>query len=129
MAQDYEGGPGPGDDFVERGPEDTAAGTESGGPPPKRPSGLLGNPLYMMFLVIIVFWALILWPQRKKQKKHQRMVSTLQAGDRVVTSGGIHGVVRGRNDDQNKVTVEIAKGIRVEVAKGNITAVLEKDSG
>ncbi|MBD1169980.1 preprotein translocase subunit YajC, partial [Pelagibacterales bacterium SAG-MED08] len=55
-------------------------------------------------------------PQQKKVKEHKAMVENLKRGDKVITSGGITGTVE-RLIDNDKVEVEIAENIKVEVVK------------
>lgn len=106
-----------------------ALGQEESGEqtPPQPPAGLLGSPFALMLIIILIFWFVVLMPQRKQQKKHQERVNQLKSGDRVLTSGGIFGTVRRRNDAENRITVEIAKGIQVEVAKSAISSVIPKE--
>jgi preprotein translocase subunit YajC len=78
-------------------------------------------PLILMFAI---FYFLLIRPQQKKAKEHRSMVSSLKKGDRVVSSGGLHGVVTGLTDDV--VTVEIAPKVRVKVSRGSIAGVGSK---
>jgi preprotein translocase subunit YajC len=66
---------------------------------------------------------LLIRPQQKKTKEHRQMVANLKKGDRVVTSGGIHGRITGMDDAT--LTVEIADKVRVKVARGNVSAVAQ----
>ncbi|MBW1814000.1 MAG: preprotein translocase subunit YajC [Deltaproteobacteria bacterium] len=77
-------------------------------------------PIILMF---VIFYFLLIRPQQKKQKEHRALVNNLKKSDRVVTSGGIYGKITGV-DDQT-VTVEIADKVRVKVARGNISTVLQ----
>jgi preprotein translocase subunit YajC len=79
-------------------------------------------PLILMFAI---FYFLLIRPQQKKAKQHKAMVSSLRKGDRIVSSGGLHGVVTGLADDV--VTVEIAPKIRVKVSRGSIAVVLNRE--
>jgi preprotein translocase subunit YajC len=72
-------------------------------------------PLILMF---VIFYFLLIRPQQKKTKEHRQMIADLKKGDRVVTSGGIHGRITGL-DDQT-LTVEIADKVRVKVARSNV---------
>ncbi len=74
-------------------------------------------PLVVLFLI---FYFLLIRPQQKKAKEHREMLTKLEKGDAVVTSGGIHGTVTGVAEDA--VTVEIADGVRVKVTKDYITS-------
>ncbi len=72
-------------------------------------------PLILMF---VIFYFLLIRPQQKKTKEHRQMVSSLKKGDRIITSGGLHGRITGLSDAT--LTVEIADKVRVKVARGNV---------
>jgi preprotein translocase subunit YajC len=74
-------------------------------------------PLVAMFLL---FYALIIRPQQRQAKAHKVMLTQIQRGDAVVTSGGLHGKVTGVSDDL--LTVEIAERIRVKVNRSAISS-------
>jgi len=80
-------------------------------------------PLILMFAI---FYFLLIRPQQKKAKQHKQLLAALKKGDRVVNSGGLHGVVTGLTDDI--VTVEIAPKVRVKVSRGSISGVAGKAS-
>ena len=80
-------------------------------------------PLILMFAI---FYFLLIRPQQKKAKQHRELLSALKKGDRVVSSGGLHGIVTGLTDDV--VTMEIAPKIRVKVSRGSISGVTSKTS-
>ena len=79
----------------------------------------------MMALIFVVFWFLIIRPQRKKMKEHQMMISQLQRGDKVVTNSGIYGTIFAIQDEQNKVVLKIADDIKVEFVKSSIAGKVE----
>jgi len=61
-----------------------------------------GSPLFSLLPLIaifLVFYFLLFLPNQRRQKKQQEMLSNLKNGDRVVTSGGIHGTIVGLRDD------------------------------
>ena len=74
-------------------------------------------PLIIMFAI---FYFLLIRPQQKKTKQHREMISALKKGDRVVTSGGIHGRITSADD--TVVTVEISDKVRIKINRGNIAA-------
>lgn len=80
-------------------------------------------PLILMF---VIFYFLLIRPQQKRSKEHRQMVSSLKKGDRIVTSGGIHGRITGIDD--NTLTVEIADKVRVKVARANVSAMVQPAS-
>jgi len=77
--------------------------------------------LLPLFLIFIVFYFMVFRPQQTKQKEHQRMVSSLEKGDKVVTSGGMHGLVTGLKE--KTVYLKIADNVRVEVNRASISGV------
>ena len=80
-------------------------------------------PLIIMFAI---FYFLLIRPQQKKAKQHKQILSSLKKGDRVISSGGLHGVVTGLSDDV--VTMEIAPKIRVKISRVSISGVADKAS-
>jgi len=77
-------------------------------------------PLILMF---VIFYFLLIRPQQKKTKQHREMISALKKGDRIITSGGIHGRITGL--DETTLTVEISDRVRVKVARSNVGARIE----
>ena len=70
-----------------------------------------------LILIFVIFYFFLIRPQQKKVKEHKAMVESLKRGDKVVTSGGITGVIS-RVIDNDKVEVEIADNVTVEVIRG-----------
>ena len=75
-------------------------------------------------LVFVIFYFLLIMPQRKKQKKHQETVNQLKSGDKIITSGGIHGTVMGVQED--KIELRIASNTKIDISKNAVAAVLGK---
>ena len=69
-----------------------------------------------LILIFVIFYFFLIRPQQKKVKEHKAMVENLKRGDKVVTSGGIVGTVE-RIIDNDKVEVEIADNVKVEIVK------------
>ena len=78
-------------------------------------------PLIAMFAI---FYFLLIRPQQKKAKAHKQLLASLKKGDKVVSSGGLHGVITGLTDDT--VTMEIAPKVRVKVSRGSVSGVMSK---
>ena len=68
--------------------------------------------------IFVIFYFLIIRPQSKRQKDHQKFLTEVKRGDEVVTSSGILGRVEGIND--NFVTLEIADGVKVKMLRNQI---------
>jgi preprotein translocase subunit YajC len=71
-----------------------------------------------LILIFVIFYFFLIRPQQKKAKEHKIMIENLKRGDKVVTSGGITGTVE-RVIDNDKVEVEIAENIKVEIIKSS----------
>ena len=70
-----------------------------------------------LILIFRIFYFFLIRPQQKKVKEHKAMVESLKKGDKIVTSGGITGTIS-RIIDNDKVEVEIADNVTVEVVRG-----------
>ena len=74
-------------------------------------------------LIFIIFYFLLIRPQQKRVKQHKLMVESLKRGNKVLTAGGILGVVTKATDGSETVTVEISSGVTVELARQMISEV------
>jgi preprotein translocase subunit YajC len=77
-----------------------------------------------LLLIFVVFYFLLIRPQQKKMKTHRDMIGALRRGDKVLTAGGIIGSVVKVEDSE--LLVEIAKDVRVRIARSTISEVLGK---
>ena len=78
------------------------------------------------FLVAIfaIFYFLMIRPQRKRQKEHQHMMDELKRGDRVVTAGGIYGVVESLSEDS--IVMKVESGTTMRVARNSVALKQER---
>ncbi len=86
------------------------------------------SPLILLWpwvMIFGIFYLLIFRPQRLKQKELEKMISQLEKGDKVVTSGGLLGIVAGLKE--KIVVVKIADNVKVEVLRSSITNVERKE--
>ena len=81
--------------------------------------------LFPLVLIFIVFYFLLIRPQQSKMKTQGEMLSGVKRGERVVTGGGIIGLVTKVIGD-NELQVELAEGVRVRIIKGTITDILTR---
>lgn len=81
---------------------------------------------YLQFVPIVaiflVFYFLLILPNQKRQKKLQQMIANLKSGDRVVTSGGIHGTIIGLKDEYIVLRVP-PEQVKLEVLRSAVTSV------
>lgn len=71
-----------------------------------------------IILIFVIFYFLLIRPQKKTQQEHEKMLTGLQKNDDVVTSGGIHGTIVNIQDDL--VTLRVDENARIKIQKGSI---------
>ena len=81
--------------------------------------------LFPLILIFVVFYFLLIRPQQAKIKAQREMLAGVKRGDRVVTGGGIVGLVTKVISD-NEIQVEIAEGVRVRLVKQTITDIISR---
>ena len=83
-------------------------------------AGLLGS-LVPLVLIFVIFYFLLIRPQQKKAKDHKNMIDNLKKGDKIITSGGIYGVIEGVG--ANTVTIKVGENTRIKLGKPYIAAI------
>jgi preprotein translocase subunit YajC len=76
-------------------------------------------PLVMMGLFFVAMWFLLIAPQRKRQKEHQKMIDALKPGDEIITSGGLYGTIQQVRGD--RYVIKVSDDAKLEIAKGFIS--------
>ncbi|MEO0337020.1 MAG: preprotein translocase subunit YajC [Pseudomonadota bacterium] len=79
-----------------------------------------------MAFIAIIFYFLLIRPQQNRAKKHQEFVTNLKRGDKVLTQGGLYGVIDGITDQF--VILEIADDVNVRVLRSQISSPIEKEA-
>ena len=82
--------------------------------------------IFIILAMLVLLYALLIRPQRQKQRAQQVMLSKIARGDEVLTVGGIYGIVQELDDDDDLV-VEIAEGIHVRMARRAVASVIPAD--
>ncbi|MEW6411975.1 MAG: preprotein translocase subunit YajC [Candidatus Zixiibacteriota bacterium] len=77
-------------------------------------------------LIFVVMYLLLIRPQRKKQKEHENLLTSLKKGDKVVTSGGMFGTIFAIDDENNRVVLKIGENVKLEFLKSSIAARVDK---
>ena len=77
------------------------------------------GPIVMMVAIFAIFYFLLIMPQQRKQKKWQELLKQLKSGDRVITSGGLTGVIMSVKDDTVILRVP-PDNLKLEVARSSI---------
>jgi preprotein translocase subunit YajC len=74
-----------------------------------------------LIIIAVLFYFLLIRPQQKKQKEHQKLVSAIKTGDKVVTGGGIHGIVANVKD--STILLKVADNVKIEMDKAAVVSV------
>jgi preprotein translocase subunit YajC len=82
------------------------------------PFGVWGGLIPMVF-IFAIFYFLLVWPVRKRQKALQKVIENLKRGDRVVTNGGIYGEVAAV--EGSTILLKVADNLKIKVAKSAIS--------
>jgi preprotein translocase subunit YajC len=88
------------------------------------PGGMLGG-LLPLIAIIPIFYFLVWAPQRKRMKEHKAMIAAVKRGDRIVSAGGIIGVIS-KVVDESEVQLEISEGVKVRLLRSSINDVLNR---
>jgi len=87
-----------------------------------------GTSIWTMLIFVVLLFGLMYFvmirPQRKRQKEHQQLIEELKRGDRVITAGGIHGVIDSISEDT--VIIKVESGATMRVAKGSVSLKQER---
>jgi preprotein translocase subunit YajC len=89
-------------------------------------AGGFGSILPMMILMFVIIYFLMIRPEQKKQKDRQEMMKNLKKGDKVVTAGGITGIVG--NVKEDTVMVKIAENTVVEFTRSAVNSIVQPKS-
>ena len=91
------------------------------------PGGTGGYSQLIFFgLLFAAMYFLMIAPQRKKQKEHEKMLAALGSGDEIVTTGGIYGTIT--NVKEDRFVVRIAENTKIEVGKSFVSTVVNRVS-
>lgn len=78
-------------------------------------------------LIFVIMYLLLIRPQRKRQKEHQKLLTELKKGDKVVTTGGMFGTIFAIDDDKNRVVLRINEQTKLTFLKSSIAAKMDFD--
>lgn len=93
------------------------------------PQGQAVNPivnLFPLFAIFIIFYFLLIRPQKAREKEHQKMLSSVKKNDEIVTNSGIHGTVV--NVKEKTLILRIDDNVKIELEK-NCVALIKKPQG
>lgn len=73
-------------------------------------------------LIIFIFYFLILRPQQKRQKERAKLLESIKKGDKIITAGGMHGLVEGLDD--KTILVKITDNVKVKMERSAVTTII-----
>lgn len=82
--------------------------------------------LIAIVLIFVVFYFLLIRPQKKAQDDHKKMLAGLKKNDEIVTNGGIHGIIANVKD--STVTLKVDDNVKLEIQKSCVASVRHKAS-
>jgi preprotein translocase subunit YajC len=83
------------------------AGGGGGAAPGEPAGGILGSPLVLLFALVLVFYFIVMRPQKREQSRRREMLAAVKKNDRVLTAGGIYGVVTNVHAEADEVTIKV----------------------
>lgn len=86
----------------------------------------VGGSITWILVMVAMMYFLILRPQQKQRKEREALLSSMKKGDRVITIGGIHGIIRAIKED--RVTLEIASEVFVHFNKSAVASIVRSDA-
>jgi preprotein translocase subunit YajC len=81
--------------------------------------------LILLALLLVLFWFVLVRPQRSRAREQQQLIQELEPGDEIVSTGGLYGTIT--EIEGEVLHVEIADGLRVRMARGAVAGIVEKD--
>ena len=98
---------------------------QAASPAPDAPQPSFLMSIMPLIFVFVIFYFLLIRPQQKRQKAHEKLVASIKTGDKVVTSSGIHGIVANVKD--KTILVKVADNVKIEFDRASV-AVVEKSA-
>jgi len=101
-----------------------AMGQQSGGGGSAPSGGDMVQGLAQFFpliFIVVIFYFLLIRPQQKRAKETKQMLESLKKGDKIITSGGVYGLIEGLSE--KTITVKIAENVKIKVLRSSVTAV------
>jgi preprotein translocase subunit YajC len=106
------------------GPAAPAAAAAAGTAAPEGSSMIQG--LLPLVVIFVLFYFIILMPNRKEQKKHQEMLKALKPGDKIITTGGIIGVIEKIIDSEDIIRIRTGESTLLNLKRSFVSARVEK---
>ena len=99
---------------------------QPGGGGPQGPMAMLQSFLPLI-LIFVIFYFLLIRPQSKKAKEHKQMLENLKKGDKVMTNGGIYGIIEEIDADNMTLKIGVGSDVKIKVNRGYIAGLRTKE--
>ncbi len=86
--------------------------------------GSMVSTLIMFGAIFAIFYFMIIRPQQKRAKERDRMLSEVKKGDKIITSGGIHGTVAGL--DEKTVLIDVGNNVKIKMERSAIGSIAQQ---
>ena len=97
---------------------------------PQGGSGAGGGSMVSTFVmfgaIFLIFYFMIIRPQQKRAKEREKLLSSIEKGDKVITSGGMHGTVAGV--EEKTILLQVTENVKLKIERSAIATILNKDS-
>ena len=93
-----------------------------------KPDGGGFETMLMMGLILVVMWVVMIRPQQKKQKELKKKIDGLKKGDKVISIGGIHGVINHINVEKNTLSLRVADGQFITFDRKSVATILTDET-
>ena len=79
----------------------------------------------LILVLVVLFYVLLIIPQQRRFKEHRQMIDAMKKGDKVLTAGGLIGVVDSVNSEKGEVVVDLGNGVKVTALRATIQTRIE----
>jgi preprotein translocase subunit YajC len=87
--------------------------------------GSMVSTFVMFGAIFLIFYFMIIRPQQKRAKEREKLLSSIEKGDKVVTSGGVHGTVAGV--EEKTILLQVTENVKLKIERSAITTILNRD--
>lgn len=82
--------------------------------------------LILMVPIFLLMYLLIIRPQKKQEQKRKEMIAAVKKNDRIMTNGGLFGIVTNVKDDEVSLRIDDSRDVKVRVSKNFIASVVTR---
>jgi preprotein translocase subunit YajC len=88
--------------------------------------GSMVSTFVMFGAIFLIFYFMIIRPQQKRAKEREKLLSSIEKGDKVITSGGVHGTVAGV--EEKTILLQVTENVKLKIERSAISTILNRDT-